>query len=300
MTTRLADKLRTTGPIDLTTIPTDGTPGFDGDKDDGKDALGELGDELADLQERLFAHGRVDAGDQRILLLLQGMDTSGKGGVMRHVAGLVDPQGLQITAFKKPTPEELDHDFLWRIEPRLPDPGMIGVFDRSQYEDVLIGRVRSVASADEIERRYAAINEFEQRFVDSGGVLIKCFLHISPDDQAERLQERLDNPEKHWKYNPGDLDERELWDEYRQAYQVALERCSTTTAPWFVVPSGRKWYRNWAIATLLRDALTDLDLDWPTADFDVEAEKERLAASAGEGVQANKASSGTRSTAPTA
>jgi len=275
--TSLAAQLMTSGPIDLGAVDSRGTPGFDGDKDDAAEALERIGTELADLQERLFANGRVAAGDARVLLLLQGMDTSGKGGIMRHVAGLVDPQGLLITAFKKPTPEELEHDFLWRVERRLPEPGMIGVFDRSQYEDVLIGRVRQLVPAEEIERRYEAINDFERSFVGSGGVLVKCFLHISTDDQRERLQERLDNPEKHWKYNPGDLDERALWPQYQEAYQIALERCSTEAAPWHVVPSGRKWYRNWAVATLLVEALRSLDLTWPKADFDVEAEQQRLA-----------------------
>lgn len=276
--TSLAAQLTTSGPIDLGRVDSRGTPGFDGDKDDAADALEQIGAELADLQERLFANGRVAAADTRVLLLLQGMDTSGKGGIMRHVAGLVDPQGLLITAFKKPTPEELEHDFLWRVEQRLPEPGMIGVFDRSQYEDVLIGRVRQLVPADEIERRYRAINDFERSFVDSGGLLVKCFLHISADDQRERLQERLDNPEKHWKYNPGDLDERALWPQYQRAYEIALERCSTEVAPWHIVPSGRKWYRNWAVATLLVEALRSLDLAWPLADFDVEAERARLAA----------------------
>lgn len=275
--TSIRDLLRTSGPVDLATIDTRGTPGFDGDKDEGAEALLDLGPELSDLQERLFAHGRVESGSERVLVLLQGMDTSGKGGVIRHAAGLMDPQGLSITAFKKPTPEELEHDFLWRIEKALPEPGMIGIFDRSQYEDVLIGRVRELASPEEIERRYDAINTFEQDFVDAGGVLLKCFLHIAPDDQHERLAERLDDPQKHWKYNPGDLDERALWPAYAEAYAIALERCSTEAAPWHVVPSGRKWYRNWVIAAMLAETLRDLDLQWPAAAFDVEAEKARLA-----------------------
>ena len=189
------------------------------------------------------------------------------------------PQGLRITSFKKPTPEELEHDFLWRIEKALPQPGKIGIFDRSQYEDVLICRVRELAPAEEIERRYGAINDFEQAYVDGGGTIIKCLLHITADDQKERLSARLDDPTKHWKYNPGDVDERALWDDYQQAYDLALERCSTDAAPWYVVPSGRKWYRNWAVATLLLEHLRALDLTWPAADFDVEAEKARVAAS---------------------
>lgn len=251
------------------------TPGFDGDKDDGKDGLEDLGPELADLQERLHAQG-VAGGSRSLLLVLQGMDTSGKGGVTEHVVGLVSPLGVRFTAFKKPTPEELEHDFLWRIERALPVPGQIGVFDRSHYEDVLIGRVRELAPAEEIERRYGAINDFERAYVDGGGTIVKCLLHIDPEDQAERLLARLDEPAKHWKFNPGDLDERELWESYQEAYDVMLERTSTEHAPWFVVPSGRKWYRNWAIGRLLLEHLRAMDLTWPEADFDVDEARERL------------------------
>ncbi|WP_110183264.1 PPK2 family polyphosphate kinase [Nocardioides solisilvae] len=253
------------------------TRGFAGDKDAGKAALAALGDELADLQERLWAN-RTTGSQRRLLLVLQGMDTSGKGGVIRKTLGLVDPQGLQITSFKAPTPEELAHDFLWRIRSRVPTPGHIGVFDRSHYEDVLIARVRGLAPAAELERRYGAINDFEAELADSGVVLLKCMLHVSSAVQRERLQERLDNPEKHWKYEPGDLDERELWPAYREAYETALRRTHTDAAPWHVVPADHKWYRNLAVGQLLLEVLRGLDLGWPTADFDVEAEKARLAA----------------------
>jgi PPK2 family polyphosphate:nucleotide phosphotransferase len=266
------------GVTTLADVDSRSTPGFDGDKKDAATAMADVGEELSDQQERLWAQGTVD-DPRSVLLLLQGMDTSGKGGVIRHVAGLVDPQGLHIASFKKPTPEELKHDFLWRIQKALPQPGRIGVFDRSQYEDVLICRVRELAPAKEIERRYGAINDFEQAYVDAGGTIVKCLLHISADDQKERLAARLDDPTKHWKYNPGDLDERALWDDYQRAYDLVLQRCSTDAAPWFVVPSGRKWYRNWAIAALLLEHLRALDLTWPVADFDVEAEKARLDAS---------------------
>lgn len=274
----LADQLAASGRVDLASRDSRATIGFDGGKAEAAAALAAIGEALSELQERLFANGRSGAGTERVLLVLQGMDTSGKGGIVRHVAGLVDPQGVTITSFKKPTPEELAHDFLWRIERALPTAGMIGIFDRSHYEDVLIGRVRSLADADEIERRYGAINDFEAAFAASGGVLIKCFLHISKDDQKERLAERLADPTKHWKYNAGDLDERALWDDYQEAYAIAIERCSTETAPWFVVPAGRKWYRNWAVATLLLEHLRALDLQWPPADFDVVEQKARLAA----------------------
>lgn len=277
MTKPLGAQLATSGPVDLSTYDSRATTGFDGDKSDAKAELKAMGDELSDLQERLFAGGRAETSTARVLVLLQGMDTSGKGGIIRHVAGLVDPQGLAISSFKKPTAEELEQDFLWRVDKALPALGMIGVFDRSHYEDVLIARVRQLADPEEIERRYGAINDFEKTFTDSGGVLIKCFLHITADDQEERLVARLDDQTKHWKYNSGDLDERMLWDDYQRAYAIALERCSTEHAPWHIVPSGRKWYRNWAVGNMLLQQLRALDLHWPQADFDVETEKRRLA-----------------------
>lgn len=276
MATELRDVLSLPGPIDLTAVDARSTPGFDGDATAGKAALAELGPDLADLQEKLYAGGRAGSTQHKVLLVLQGMDTSGKGGTVRSVAGLVDPQGLQLSSFGKPTPEELAHDFLWRIEPRLPRPGQIGVFDRSHYEDVLIGRVRGLAPPAEIERRYEAIVDLERRFVDGGGVLLKCLLHIERDVQGERLRARLGDPTKHWKYDPSDLDERALWDEYQAAYEIAIDRTSVPSAPWFVVPAGRKWYRNWAVATLLLEALRSLELDWPRADFDPATELARL------------------------
>lgn len=273
MTTSLREALA--GVTTLADVDSRSTPGFDGDKKAAKKAMAALGEELADLQRRLYANGTGD-DPRSMLLVLQGMDTSGKGGVIRKAVGLVDPLGLRITSFKKPTEDELDHDFLWRIAKGLPQPGVIGVFDRSQYEDVLICRVRELAPSDEIERRYGAINDFERAYVDGGGTIVKCMLHITAEDQKERLAARLEDPAKHWKYNPADLDERARWGDYQEAYEIALDRCSTDAAPWFVVPSGRKWYRNWAVATLLLEHLRALDLDWPAADFDVEAEKARL------------------------
>jgi len=266
------------GPVDLLSLPTDATPGFGGDRTAGEQALSALGEELSDLQERLWAQRSLAGRAPSVLLVLQGMDTSGKGGVLRHCVGLVDPQGVQITAFKAPTPEEREHDFLWRIERALPEPGHLGVFDRSHYEDVLIHRVHGWADAAELERRYAAINAFEAGLVARGTVLVKVMLHLGAEEQQERLAARLADPAKHWKYNPGDLDERARWADYREAYQVALERTHTEAAPWYVVPADRKWYRNLAVTSLLLHALRGLDLQWPAADFDVEAEKRRLAA----------------------
>jgi PPK2 family polyphosphate:nucleotide phosphotransferase len=260
----------------LTEVDARSTPGFAGDMAEAKGALKQIRGELAELQEKLYANGL--SGDSRsVLLVLQGMDTSGKGGVIEKVAGAVNPQGVAITTFKKPTEEELAHDFLWRINKALPPAGKIGVFDRSHYEDVLAVRVHKLQSEGEIERRYEAINEFESTYLESGGTIIKCLLHVDEDIQKERLAARLEDPEKYYKYRPGDLDERALWDSYIEAYERVLDRCSTDVAPWHVVPSGHKPYRNWAIATLLLEALRDLKLEWPQPSFDVEAEKQRVA-----------------------
>lgn len=265
------------GPVDLSSLPTDATPGVE-DKKAGEAALAALGPVLADLQERLWA-ARTAGSRRRVLLVLQGMDTSGKGGTIRKALGLVDPQGLQITAFKAPTAEEREQDFLWRIRKALPTPGHIGVFDRSHYEDVLIQRVRGFAAPEEIERRYAAISEFEAELAADDVTVLKCMLHVGPDEQHARLAERLENPDKHWKYNPGDIDERLLWPDYREAYEIALERTHAAAAPWYVVPADKKWFRNLAVAQILAEALGALELQWPAADFDVEAEKARLAGS---------------------
>jgi PPK2 family polyphosphate:nucleotide phosphotransferase len=266
------------GPVDLAAIPTDATPGFAHRKSQGKAALSALGDELSDLQERLWAE-RTTGSRRRVLLVLQGMDTSGKGGVLRHTVGLVDPQGVEITSFKAPTEEERRHDFLWRIRNALPKPGMIGVFDRSHYEDVLVVRVRNLVPRAVWQRRYAAINRFERGVVAQGCVLVKVMLHISREEQRKRMMARLDRPDKHWKYNPGDIDERRLWPDYMDAYQVAFDRTSTGDAPWYVVPANRKWYARLAVQHLLIRALKDIDPRWPVATFDVDAERKRLLSS---------------------
>ncbi|MFN4001692.1 PPK2 family polyphosphate kinase [Microcella sp.] len=269
--------LRARAGLSLDTIDCSATPGIAADKKRAARLLAEGAEHLSNLQERLFAASR--AGDtRRVLLVLQAMDTAGKGGIVRHVVGAVDPQGVQFAAFKKPTPDELAHHFLWRIEQRLPAAGMIGVFDRSHYEDVLIGRVRSLAPADEIERRYGEIVDFERRLVDDGVSIVKVMLHISRDEQKARLHERLERPDKHWKYNPGDVEERMLWDDYQQAYQLAIERTDADHAPWFVVPANHKWYARLAVQSLLITALERIDPQWPAAGFDVEHEKGRLAA----------------------
>jgi PPK2 family polyphosphate:nucleotide phosphotransferase len=269
------------GSVDLSALDPRAITGFPGHgKSDAATLTEALGPELGGLQERLYASGRVSApGARQVLVILQGMDTSGKGGVIRHAIGMVDPQGVRIKAFKAPSKVELSHDFLWRMTRELPPPGYIGIFDRSHYEDVLIARVHGLVEESVWERRYDQINEWEAGLVDSGTVVVKCFLHISRDKQKERLEERLEHPDKYWKYNPGDLTERARWADYAEAYAVALERCSTQHAPWFVIPSDRKWYRNWAVAQLLTEHLRALDLAWPPATFDVEVEKVKLAAS---------------------
>ena len=272
----VTDKLRLEqGSVSLADHDPADTSCFDGTKKQAEKALAGLAEELSDLQERMFANAYT-GGSRRVLLVLQGMDTSGKGGVIERALGLLNPQGLRLTSFKKPTEEELAHDFLWRAERALPDAGMIGVFDRSHYEDVLVGRVHELADEAEIERRYGAINDFEKALVDSGTVVLKCMLHISEEEQAERLLARLDDADKQWKFKPHDIDERELWRDYEKAYETALERCNTDVAPLYVVPSDRKWHRNWAVAQLLLEALRGMKLEWPVPDYDVAEQRARL------------------------
>jgi PPK2 family polyphosphate:nucleotide phosphotransferase len=262
----------------LDQVDPDATPGFPGRKIDGLEALAAGASRLAALQERL--HAASTGGDQRrVLLVLQAMDTAGKGGIVSHVVGAVDPNGVHYAGFTAPTAEEREHDFLWRIERQLPGAGQLGVFDRSHYEDVLVQRVRSLAEPDEIERRYGAITAFENRLAAEGTTIVKVMLHISKDEQRERLGERLDRPDKHWKFNPADIDDRLLWDRYQEAYQIALDRTSTPQAPWYVVPANRKWYARLAVQQLLLRALEDMQLSWPKADFDVAEQRQRLAES---------------------
>jgi len=253
------------------------TPGYDGDKAAGAELMAETVPELADLQEQLYAESKA-GGTRAVLLVVQGMDTSGKGGIMRHVVGSVDPQGVRYTAFKAPTSVERDHPFLWRIRNALPRPGQIGVFDRSHYEDVLIARVHNLVPPATWGRRYGQINTFERNVTQGGTAIVKVMLHLSNEEQKARLSERLKRPEKHWKYNPGDVDERALWPAYQEAYQVAIQKCSTEHSPWFVVPADRKWYARLAVQQLLVEHLRMMAPMWPTATFDVDAEKARLAA----------------------
>jgi PPK2 family polyphosphate:nucleotide phosphotransferase len=274
---RLADRLAVGPGFWLADVDPDSSPGFSGKKADGEASLAAARDELGRLQERLWAESR-GGGTRSVLLVVQGMDTSGKGGIMRHVVGSCDPQGIRHTAFKAPTPQERSHDFLWRIRKVLPLAGEIGVFDRSHYEDVLVVRVHNLVPRAQWSRRYATINRFEQQVAAAGTKIVKVMLHISQDEQKARLTERLARADKYWKYNPRDLDERAKWADYLEAYQAALGRCSTGPAPWHVVPADKKWYARWAVQQLLVDALAELDPQWPPATFDVEAEQARLAA----------------------
>lgn len=276
----ITDALRITRSVRLDAVEPSSTPGFAGDKAAGQAALAAGAERLAQLQERLFAASRAGA-ERAVLLVVQGMDTSGKGGILRHVVGQVDPQGVRITAFKAPTAAERRRDFLWRIERALPEPGMIGVFDRSHYEDVLIHRVRGLSTPEVVQERYGRIVAFEQEVADRGIELVKVMLHISREEQGTRLLERLDRPDKHWKFNPGDIDEREHWDAYTEAYQVAINRTARASAPWAVVPADRKWYARLAVQELLVEALERIDPQWPAADFDVAHERERLIAAGG-------------------
>jgi PPK2 family polyphosphate:nucleotide phosphotransferase len=265
------------GPIDLLGFDTRATPGFKKGKAAAKEAVGRMAERVSNLQEQLYAEGRK-GGTRSVLLVLQGMDTSGKGGTVRHVVGQCDPAGLHIATFGRPTAEEQKHDFLWRIRQQLPRPGKLGVFDRSHYEDVLAARVRGSVERRVWGRRYRTINRFEEELAAGGTRVVKCFLHISAEEQRARLLARLDDPTKRWKYNPGDLEDRALWGDYMAAFTDVLERCNTEAAPWHIVPADRKWYRNWAITRLLIEQLEDMALQWPEPDFDVDEERRRLTA----------------------
>lgn len=273
-----AEVLKIMQGFTLESLDPESTPGYTGLKADGQALLSAQDDRLAELQEKLFASGRFGS-EKRLLLILQAMDTAGKGGIVSHVVGAMDPQGVQLHAFKAPTDEEKAHDFLWRIEKEVPAAGMVGVFDRSHYEDVLIHRVHGWADDDELERRYAAINDFEARLAAQGTTIVKVMLNIGKDEQKKRLIARLDDPAKHWKYSKGDLAERAHWDDYMKAYNTAFQKTSTELAPWHVVPANKKWYARIAVQQLLLDALERMSLEWPKADFDVAAERALVAES---------------------
>ena len=272
------DALRVRPGFDLESFDRASTPGWSGSKSDAKKHLSTRGGCLSELQERLFADGRTQ-GTRSVLLVLQGMDTAGKGGIVRHVLGMVDPQGVSLRSFGVPTAEERAQHYLWRIRNALPRPGYIGVFDRSHYEDVLVVRVEELVPRPVWESRYDEINRFEEELVTGGTPVVKVALVVSREEQTARLRERLERPDKHWKYNPGDIDARERWPLYQEAYQAVLDRTSTQVAPWYVVPADHKWYARLAVTELLVGALEGLELEWPTPDYDVDVELRRLAES---------------------
>jgi PPK2 family polyphosphate:nucleotide phosphotransferase len=241
---------------------TDGAPG---DKKATNEVLEDLAAELGALQDRLYAESR-----QSLLVVLQAMDAGGKDGTVKHVFRGVNPQGVRVTSFKEPTPLERAHDFLWRVHANTPQHGEIGIFNRSHYEDVLIVRVDELVPESVWRRRYRHINHFEWLLHDSGTRVVKLYLQISRDEQAERLQARLDDPAKRWKFETGDLHKREQWDEYIAAYEEAIQRTSVEHAPWYVVPADRKWFRNWAISRIVIETLEDMDPRYPepAADLD--------------------------------
>ncbi len=233
------------------------------DKQDGERWFGELSQRLSDLQELLYAEGK-----HSLLIVLQAMDAAGKDSTIREVFGAFNPQGCQVHSFKAPTETELRHDFLWRIHPRAPELGYVSIFNRSHYEDVLIVRVKSLVSRDRWQRRYEHINSFERMLHEEGVTIMKFYLHISRDYQKERLERRIEKPDKQWKFNPADLVEREKWDAYQEAYEEALSRCSTDQAPWYVIPAERRWFRNLLIARIVADALESLDMRYPPLTYD--------------------------------
>ncbi|MGA7951984.1 MAG: polyphosphate kinase 2 family protein [Gloeobacterales cyanobacterium] len=221
-------------------------------------------DSMSTLQERLYAESQ-----QALLIVLQGMDTGGKDGTIKHVMTGLNPQGCNVVSFKAPTPEDLAHDFLWRIHPHVPAKGQITVFNRSHYEDVLIARVHQLVPEKISKYRYNQINEFEELLVESGTLILKFFLYISKDEQKRRLQERIDEPEKHWKLSPSDFSERHLWDQYIEAYEAMLSECNTQIAPWYIIPANHKWYRNMLVADVIEKTLRDMDPQWPKPTIDV-------------------------------
>ena len=238
---------------------------FDGNKKDGKEALLKLNKEIEALQELMYAEGK-----KRFLVILQAMDTAGKDGVIRAVFEGVNQQGVHVAPFKAPSPLELAHDYLWRIHAQTPKKGEIVIFNRSQYEDVLPVRVLNLMPEEVWSKRFHHINEFERLLVDEGTVVLKFYLHIDPQEQAGRFLARLEEPDKHWKFNPGDLEDRKLWASYMEAYEAVLNKTSSEWAPWYVIPSNKKWYRNLLVATIVRDALVDMKMEFPAPPPDLE------------------------------
>lgn len=274
-TVSVRDLLRVGPGFDLSAHDTRRVVVGPADKKKAREEAAALETEVTALQEKLYAESK-NGSQRRLLIVLQGMDTSGKGGSVKAIDRIMEPIGLRITGFGAPTKEELRHHYLWRINKALPKPGSIGIFDRSHYEDVLIVRVRNLVPPEVWGERYDEINAWEKKLHDGGMTFIKVMLHISKEEQQERLLERLADPLKHWKYNTGDVDERLLWDDYREAYQVVLERCSTDYAPWYVIPADRKWHRDWLLTNLVAETLREMAPQYPVMDFDVATETARV------------------------
>ena len=249
--------------LDLSAWDANEKGAFPQGKKAGKRLLKYLNDRLEALQELFYAEGK-----HKLLIVLQGMDTAGKSGVIRHVFDGANPQGVKVANFKVPTRQDLAHDYLWRVHKQTPGAGEMVIFDRSHYEDVLVVRVHNLVPPETWSRRYRHINEFERLLADEGTTLLKFYLHIDLDEQKERLQDRLDEPDKHWKFNPGDLEERKLWPSTPPPMQDALSKTSTEWAPWYVIPANRKWYRNLVISTIIIQTLESLDMRFPEPDFD--------------------------------
>jgi PPK2 family polyphosphate:nucleotide phosphotransferase len=272
---QIRDLLRATGAdghFRLAEVDPDSTPGLKSARQAKKD-LAKHRVKLFQLQEELYAEHK-----RALLIVLQGMDTSGKDGTITHVIGNLNPQAVQITPFKQPTPEEKRHSFLWRIRRRLPEAGYVGIFNRSHYEDVLIARVHGLAPLNVIERRYDLINRFEKQVTTRRIKIVKICLHISYKEQRNRLIERLKEPDKQWKFNEHDIEERAFWDEYQSAYSIAIARCSTRWAPWYVVPANDKDYRNWAVSRILIETLKEMNPQYPHPKLDVPRLLKRLQA----------------------
>ena len=239
------------------------TSAFDGKKKEGKKRLLELNNELEALQELLYAEGK-----HKLLVVLQGMDASGKDGTIRHVFEGVNPQGVRVISFKVPTEEELGHDYLWRIHKQTPRSGEIVIFNRSHYEDTLVVRVKNLVPEKIWKKRYNQIKQFEKTLAEEGTTILKFFLHIDKEEQKGRFQARLDDPTKHWKFNPNDLKDRALWEDYQSAYEDALTKTSTESAPWYIIPANKKWYRNLLIAEILVKTLKSLKMQYPQNSID--------------------------------
>lgn len=280
---RMSELLRVgPGPVDLAAIDPRGTPGLPTQaarsrdlKQWARDHLAELGGELFAEQEKLFAAAKGGGSRQRLLMVLQAMDCGGKDGTIKRVVGEFNPQGVHIVSFGAPTEQELAHDFLWRIERQLPAPGLVGVFNRSHYEDVLVVRVHELVPPAVWKARYEQINQFERILSENGVRIVKIFLHISKAEQKRRLQQRLDNPEKNWKFSEADLAERKLWGDYMAAYEDAINRCSTDVAPWYVVPANVKWARDAMVGRLLRDTMDSMSLRRPKVSRKIAKQKIR-------------------------